>query len=51
MKKTLKWLFISPIFLFGLWIIGLSSSDFRETFINTTKRILKTMEREIERSL
>ena len=51
MKKTLKWAFISPFVMFGLWIIGLFSPDFRNSFIYITGRILKIIERELERSL
>lgn len=51
MRKSLKWAFISPFLMFGLWIIGLFSPDFRESFINLTKKILRAMEKELERNL
>lgn len=51
MKKFFKWLFVSPIIFFGLYLIGLCSIDFREQFIKNTTRILEVMCRELERSL
>jgi hypothetical protein len=51
MKKVLKWLFFSPALFFGFWLIGLFCESFREALINTTTRILKVLERELERSL
>ena len=51
MKQTLKWAFISPFLMLGLWIIGLFLPDFRKSFINIIKRILEIMLREAERSI
>ena len=51
MKKSLKWAFISPFLMFGLWIIGLFSPEFRDSFIKLTEKILQTMEKEVERNL
>lgn len=51
MKKTLKWMFISPILFFGIWLIALFCERFRTTFVNTIERLLKTLEEHIERSL
>ena len=51
MKTVIKWLLVSPALFFGFWLIGLFSEKFREALINTTTRILKVLERELERSL
>lgn len=51
MKKFFKWLLITPILFFGVWLVALFSENFRTALINTVEKILKTLEREIERSL
>ena len=51
MKQTLKWAFISPLLMLGLWIIGLFLPDFRKRFINIIEQILEIMLREAERSI
>ncbi len=50
MKELLKWLFLSPFVFFGIWLIALFSSEFRNTFIKSQTRILKKLEKEFERS-
>lgn len=51
MERFFKWLFLSPVVMIGLFVIGLCSDDFRNFFMKTSQRILEITDREIGRSL
>lgn len=51
MKNFLKWIFVSPIYFLGLYLIGLCSKNFRIEVIEISKTILKSALQHIERSL